>query len=620
MATIAPPNSFLAPQQVQQPAQSSLATYKPTQFGALQPLVSDLLTPVAPANKYLQPSYQADPTKIQERLGQYGAYDLSQLGELSDYFRTKVPAVQDNKAYFKPSEFEQAQAGLSGLTTEQYNALSPLMGEVPSIGKLNNVTYYDRPTIESALDKYKFLPKAGWDAYADVLTSRGVSPVATLSDQVVLNKSDFEKLPGQKYYQSVDVAQPTVTQTSPEPQEFQEIFAPKTEQINVGGRTYQIETPAGQGGIFRGINKYNTKLYEVSPEGALQQVFGNRTPPVSLQMATAVRDPRLKEWLAKDDPATRADDLIREIWGSDPTGALMLYGQQAARKEGGPDRTPDTFAFTDQAYWPAVYGGMQWDLSPEISKAVNALKLNSPQAQQASEAWRSAMSPSAQSARNDPGGGGLLGSLNSFMNKVDPLNGAIENAVGKALGFDSGLDMVRGIGEPVGNLAGAIFSGGIPWGSIVMAADNISTGNDKALMGNLISGVGSYAGANMPTGSVAGTGYSLGSNAANAAANQALISAASTAVRGGNFSDILKNAAISGLGSYGGGVMSGATKNLSPLAKMAAQTAYGTGVGGLSSALRGKGFSQGASNAARRGITNAAINAALNSQLYKGLV
>lgn len=39
-----------------------------------------------------------------------------------------------------------------------------------------------------------------------------------------------------------------------------------------------------------------------------------------------------------------------------------------------------------------------------------------------------------------------------------------------------------------------------------------------------------------------------------------------------------------------------------------------------SSAIQGKGFSQGASNAARRGITNAAVNAALNSQLYKGLV
>lgn len=165
----------------------------------------------------------------------------------------------------------------------------------------------------------------------------------------------------------------------------------------------------------------------------------------------------------------------------------------------------------------------------------------------------------------------------------------------------------------------------IPATAPYMAAYNAANAlhNDNPV-GAILSVVGSYAGANMPTGSVAGTGYSLGSNAANAAANQALISAASTAVRGGNFSDILKNATISGLGSYGGGALfdktDGALKNLSPLAKVAAQTAYGTGVGGLSSAIQGKGFSQGASNAARRGITNAAVNAALNSQLYKGLV
>lgn len=181
----------------------------------------------------------------------------------------------------------------------------------------------------------------------------------------------------------------------------------------------------------------------------------------------------------------------------------------------------------------------------------------------------------------DDSNSGLLGSFNDFMNKVDPLNGAIENTVGKALGFDSGLDMVRGIGEPIGNLAGAVFSGGIPWGSIVMATDNISTGNDKALMGNLISGVGSYAGANVGSGGVMGSDVSLGSAAANSAANNMIINAGANYARTGDLENALKAAAFSTAAGSAGNWLGNATSGY--LGEVGSKALGGAASGGLNS-------------------------------------
>jgi hypothetical protein len=167
------------------------------------------------------------------------------------------------------------------------------------------------------------------------------------------------------------------------------------------------------------------------------------------------------------------------------------------------------------------------------------------------------------------------------MNKVDPLNGAIENTVGKALGFDSGLDMVRGIGEPVGNLAGAIFSGGVPWGSIVMATDNISTGNDEALLGNVINGIGSYAGANVGSTGVMGTDMSLGSAAANSAANNMIINAGANYARTGNLENALKAAAFSTAAGSAGNWLGNATSG--SLGELGSKALGGAASGGLNS-------------------------------------
>lgn len=250
--------------------------------------------------------------------------------------------------------------------------------------------------------------------------------------------------------------------------------------------------------------------------------------------------------------------------------------------------------------------GEFWGLSPETKKGMlenpaNALQFMRATANPANSDWLSIGAEGGYSGIDsyqfdpkkgmtvdpsrylqiDDSNNGLLGSLNSFMNKVDPLNGAIENAVGKALGFDSGLDMVRGIGEPIGNLAGAIFSGGIPWGSIVMATDNISTGNDEALLGNVINGIGSYAGANVGSNGVMGTNVSLGSAAANSAANNMIINAGANYARTGDLENALKAAAFSTVSGAAGNWLGRASA--SNLGEIGSRALGGAASGGLNS-------------------------------------
>ena len=144
-----------------------------------------------------------------------------------------------------------------------------------------------------------------------------------------------------------------------------------------------------------------------------------------------------------------------------------------------------------------------------------------------------------------------------------------------------GLDMVRPIVEPIGNLAGLVFSGGIPWGSIVMGVDNVSTGNDEALLGNAIGGLASYAGSNVGSGGVMGTNASLGSAAANSAANNMIISAGANYARTGDLENALKAAAFSTASGAAGNWLGSATAG--NLGEIGSKALGGAASGGLNS-------------------------------------
>ena len=140
---------------------------------------------------------------------------------------------------------------------------------------------------------------------------------------------------------------------------------------------------------------------------------------------------------------------------------------------------------------------------------------------------------------------------------------------------------MRNLGEPIGNLAGAIWSGGIPWGSIAMGAENASTGNWDAVGNNAINGLASYAGSNVGSGSVMGTDVSLGSAAANSAANNMIINAGANYARTGDLENALKAAAFSTASGAAGNWLGNATNT--QLGEISSKALGGAASGGLNS-------------------------------------
>ena len=227
-----------------------------------------------------------------------------------------------------------------------------------------------------------------------------------------------------------------------------------------------------------GGSGYGTKVFQKNGD-QWNPVTGNGTAPASLQLSAAIRDPRFSSWLTTDDTSTKADDLIRSTWAKDPTQALAVYGQQAARKPGGVDPTPDSAWFTDENYWPSVMAGFDGS-TPALTQSVKELGTATPQNLAALNQWRSDMSPGAQQKRNDPDeglfGGGLLGTLAPI-------------ALGFALG-PAGLGL-SGIGG--GALAGGITS--------AVSGGNILKG---AALGGLGGGLSNYANTNFSSNPASG--------------------------------------------------------------------------------------------------------------------
>ena len=170
-----------------------------------------------------------------------------------------------------------------------------------------------------------------------------------------------------------------------------------------------------------------------------------------------------------------------------------------------------------------------------------------------------------------------------------------------------GLDGLRGVVEPVGNILGAIYSGGIPWGSIVAGVDNLSTGNDQAILGNVTNGLVSYGGSQISlggtggapvetavgssgaaansmagsSGGIFGSGVSLGSTAANQAAQSMIMNAGANYARTGDLETALKAAAFSTAAGSAGNWLGNTTR--SSLGEIGSKALGGAASGGLNS-------------------------------------
>lgn len=161
--------------------------------------------------------------------------------------------------------------------------------------------------------------------------------------------------------------------------------------------------------------------------------------------------------------------------------------------------------------------------------------------------------------------------------------------------------------EPVGNILGAIYSSGVPWGSILVGVDNVASGNEEAATGNLINGLVSYGGSQISlggtggapvetavgssgaaansmagsSGGIFGSGVSLGSTAANQAAQSMIMNAGANYARTGDLENALKAAAFSTASGAAGNWLGSATAG--DLGEIGSKALGGAASGGLNS-------------------------------------
>lgn len=248
--------------------------------------------------------------------------------------------------------------------------------------------------------------------------------------------------------------------------------------------------------------------------------------------------------------------------------------------------------------------GEFWGMSPEVQKGI----LENPGI--SLQQMRATANPANHDWLSIGAEGGLRDISNWEWNKqhgLSPTPGSYLQVHDENNGLLGSFPMVRQVVEPVGNLAGVLFSGGIPWGSIVAGADNLSTGNDQAILGNVINGLVSYGGsqislggtggapvetavgssgtaANSMAGSgggVFGSGVSLGSTAANQAAQGMLMNAGANYAKTGDLGAALKSAAFSTVSGAAGNWLGSATAG--DLGEIASKALGGAASGGLNS-------------------------------------
>lgn len=558
-----PPNSFLKPVE---PVQASpYQRIDPKALGGLQPLVSDLIQTNAPENKFLKETYTADPQALQNRLNEYEFYDPVQLEGLKDYFSPYAATTYKNSLVFKPSEFQSAQSKLFGLDSSQTQALSGALQAYKPIGTLGGSNYYSKDDIGKALSGYGAIDTGKWDGYSDSVRSK-FSPVTTIGNQVLIRPEDTGTL------RTVLGVEDYLGKINPlrdvaDPLSYDQFWS------EYGA------TPAG------GWSDANTKNYNAVPK----YLDGLRLNPEYSR-----EKPVLQRW--QDDASYLPN--------------FSLYGS------GSPEDIQRGFNVL-QRMSPQNIGEF-WSLSPAAQKGM----LENPGV--ALQQMRSLANP-ANGDWLSIGAEGGFRDINAY--NWDPQRGLTADRSQYMNINDEGPFGDNFITDILDNKYVNTVLSVIPVTAPYMGAYNaVNALHNDNPVGAILSGVGgalSASGLNPASviGEGANTALNLGlGTAGQMALGGSLYGAGMGALGGGGLQGALTGALTGGLGGYTGNYMSGMTKNLSPLAKMAAQTAYGSGVGGLSSAIQGKGFSRGASNAARRGVTNAAINAALNSQLYKGLV
>jgi len=571
---------------------SGLTTYKANQMGALQPLVSDLLTQQAAPNSYVKPLMQGDSTAIKNRLAEYNQYDASKMGGLANYFAQAADARNKNKLYMKPTEFNSLQNNLSGIGAGVMGNMSPLLTGLNAVGNMGDNTYYDRTALTNQLNKFS---TADLSPYQNFNSVKGVKPVTSFDGKTFYNKSDLEALSQAKnYWADVDPDFAAILGSAYgqddggkyikgliDPTKFQKGLGAYGQQ-DIGGGKYNI---LGADGSNLGVG-YDPVSQAIAEYGGRPGSYAGG--PVS-------------DWEVLGQLVNGKGQAGNQEWGTLPinhanetmAGANTLYGSTPVFYNGKLIGYKADFGTGAETY----------------DRGGNDSFKSNPFGYQASHKGKSHNWTTGVGRDIDPNSyAGLvqgLGGTNYFVpvSNVDKLPGWTntenyqhadvkkgwlqqiwENTSPTSLILHQDFADMQPIGAAVGNF----FIPGL--GSALNALDSYSKGDAKGGNKWLGSAALSYGGANMPGAdgsSLFGTGVDLGSTMANQAAQAAIMGGVGTGIMGGSLKDVLMSAAMGGIGSAAGNVVGGAMQGSSPLAQAFAKAGLNTGLGALRGGSRG---------------------------------
>ena len=629
------------------------------QVNGLQPILSDLLTAgAAPKNSYQSQTYTIDPTKMQERLGQYNMYNSADLGGLGDYFAGKAAANQNGKLYFKQADFDNLANNLATLNKDQATQMAPMLGSLGTLASSGDLNFYDKAALQKALSGYGQFDISG----IPVDTSK-FNPVATVNGSNFYAQTDLNELKKQLAgYGTLNAAQRESLKNDPRLAALAKAGTLngtdlyKTSDINPLLTDYAYNSLLSQDPYKLNMD-YSTATGNLSKlqqnaktllSGGNPNLLGMVGNGGGLNLTNTIAEiPHSNEIIPANPVASKLRSRFDDVYMNVDNKKLMqnvgaglgLTNEEVDKvaRLVAANQYENSMATGSAPFSLGVTSSKPWSdalVSYAESKYGNALpadvkdKINT--SVQGIDKYYSKL------RKIQPQNESLLGMvfdvIDPILDTIDPMHNTVQNGVVDLAGADS---QKAAFSQIMPAVIDAFFPG---VGSLISAANAASTENWGGALGSLaMYGLSSYGGTsgegapvetatsttgqaanNVGTGATSSgiangwlgtTGNSVLDKAITAAGSAGLSSAAG----GQGWDDILKSAALAGAGSYGGSALGSATKDMGTLGKVASQLGYNSAMGGLSSYLRGGSFGQGAQMGALGGLGSFAANALTRS-------
>lgn len=650
-------------------------------LGDLSALAGDTLKTVAPKNSYTNAQYQYDPEALKVEVGKYNVFDGSQMGDLAQYVSPLAKASVNGRYYVRPEDFNTLTSKFDFIDPTQLNADFQNTLKGVTAGRMGNgQVFTNKGAFNTALsnnfdfiDKSQMAPEmwtmvsdGGLKQYKDNLYYTGKNQfgsilqnsLGSLSDQLPAGYSKADAGAG-KYNiigpngQVVGTGYKSVRDTL-----VDYAYQNAASRLKYVDKAPVTDMGAETGGVFGGLaslagknaaasftpywsdgytsNQYKDRVAAeaglrnyISTQGipnyegnlgdweALGQVLTG--PPSSWNKSSGLGlSGILSNVLGQAGAGTGPLLPAKEKWGGLPAndvaeiikGANTLYGSTPMFKNG------QLVGYRINAAPGETYSYSGGDDKINYSP-MGVFKNHDGK----SHAW----SNNVWRELNDPTGWGKVAmgyggdNPNVFVptSKVNDIPGWTNKD-----SYQRQDKNYTGIPSWVGPLGQVMsFIPGLqPIGMAITAANSLANNNPLGAVMAVVGGSDIGQGLVGKLGSSIGGAMGITDKLITNAIGQGVMTAGGNLLSGAGLKNSLISGALGGLGSYGGGYLADALKGSSPLTQMAARTGLSAGIGGLGSALSGKGFIPGLQSGMVSGLAGSLgslAGAGLSSMLPK---